>query len=153
MNPEYQQNKKVSRVGENTRSQLIEKIQKAIAGLERDLAPLQARLQAAQTQEIYDLHSGEIEVAEKRIAELTSKIDELAAPPPASPTREVGGQKAAHTLDLQVRETVKEIQQDYRNMLAKKSQLDLERTRLHTVNVKLAYNQKVMTRLTSGSSQ
>jgi len=143
-NPKYKQNRKVARVGENTRARLMEEIQQALNGLQRDVVLMQQKVRYAQTREEYDLRSEEVAKVEARIAQLTKNIHELAVPAAAPQTREVGGQKAAHTLDLQLRNAIAGIQQDYRSMLAKKSQLDLERTRLHTLDVKLAYNRRLM---------
>ena len=122
---------------------LMEDVRKGIEKLSRETTILQQRLRSVSKQDQYDLLVAEIERNQKLEASLNEKLMELAKPG-GTKTEKVGGQKAAHTLDLQIRDTIAGIQQDYRNMLARKSKLDLERSRLYTLRLKLDYNVKLL---------
>lgn len=152
INPAYRQNKKVTDVSEQVRAGLIEDARSAIAKLKNETIIMQQNLRAATSQEQHDLIASEIDRNHQQMDVLSGRIQELTTT--GSPeTTIVGGEKAAQTLAAQVRETLVGIQQDYRTMLARKSQLDLERSRLHTARIKLEYNQRLMNELTKGDGR
>lgn len=148
-NPAYRQNQKVTEVGEQARAGLIEDAQAAIVKLKNETIIMQQNLRAATSQEQHDRIASEIDRNHQQMEVLAGKIQELATPGAPEPER-IDDEKAAQALSAQVRETLVGIQQDYRTMLARKSQLDLERSRLHTARIKLEYNERLMSELTRG---
>lgn len=149
-NPKYRHNKKVARVGENKRADIMEELQEGLDKLKRETKSMQDTLRGAGSRSQYDSQVKQIEDNEKRMESLNEKIHSLATPSQGASSQTVGGKKAAHSLELMVREVVASIQKDYRTMLAKKSDLDLARTRLNTLRAQLDYNNNLMKKLKAG---
>lgn len=153
INPEYKQNKRATQTADKSREDLIEDAQAAMAKLQRENAVMQGQIRGASSQADYDRKVAEMERNQHLIEKLADNIDALAGVGKGLKTTPVKDAKEAHELELNVRKTVSEIHADYRVMLAKKSRLDLERSRLNGVRSKLHYNQKVMEQITGSSTE
>jgi hypothetical protein len=146
-NPKYEQNKRVTQVSDNAKEDLMADMQTSIQKLRQENILAQDKIKMAGSKEEYDRLVADVEQKDKMIESLSAKLTEMATPYDAPATKPVGSQKAAFELEKLIKDSIAGIQQDFRNMLARKGQLDLERSRLHGTRMKLEYNQGVMKRL------
>lgn len=133
---DYRNNKRVTAKSEPLRETVVEEGRESIANLERQAADLERQIRAARTPDQRADLEDQLAAVDERLSTRRNQVDEVAETYPPN-TRQVGRDEASEIMDF-IDDEVRQIQEDFRRLQMTKSNLDHERNRLRSLQMRAA---------------
>lgn len=134
---EYRQNSRQSSRADFTRENVGKGAQEEITALRRENDKLRSNAKFAPSAAQADQWNEQIRRNEEDIAKLREAIGQ-AAVPDKTPTKSVGSSRAAHNVELTIRDMVKDLQVDQRELFKVSTDINREIDTLNRMQVRLA---------------
>ncbi len=134
-NPDYKQNRSVTKITDKERKEIIQALQKSIADLGTRNRALEGRLDSPNFSNQKDLIEEDIERNQQAIARREAQLEGMLIP--AQPSTTKINRRAAHEMELMIRDIADDLKQDFNTLFRRYSEFVKERAQNNALQEQL----------------